>query len=313
MFGRRRTSARAPKVLAYAAPRERVVDEHMFAVDDGVGRRGTFRLQLFTAAGARPVAIVTQQFDSGPGEGASLTNAAEHYAAAVWRRYFPDDAEPPIWIQLVLLGGDSPLEGFQAVKFTVTGPHRLERPNWEPLRPQEVAALVGGEVDPGRGEGYIPAPAEPEAEFFYRVAWVAALPRPEPFREPACMPRGTSWPRRLGRQLLPRRSARSCCWYHGGDWHRVSRAAIRLVRAARKAEVPTDDIYLWCKERIRQQNLSEWEIAALDSLLAGPGIGIQPSEGGHSYINGQHRAQAMLDTGVHRTVVIARRYPDPID
>jgi hypothetical protein len=39
------------------------------------------RVQLFTAPGHRPVAVVTQRAEEGP----SLTNWAERYAAAVWQ------------------------------------------------------------------------------------------------------------------------------------------------------------------------------------------------------------------------------------
>ncbi|MFD5065758.1 hypothetical protein, partial [Streptomyces sp. NPDC058394] len=62
-----------------AAARWRTVDEHMFTVP---GLPGTFRLQLFTAPGARSVAVVTQHV----GEGMGLMNGAERFAAAVWER-----------------------------------------------------------------------------------------------------------------------------------------------------------------------------------------------------------------------------------
>jgi hypothetical protein len=78
-------------LAACAAPRERLTDEHMFTVARDGFRMGTFRLQLFTADDARPVAIATQT----AGEGASLTNRAEKYAAEAWRRHFPHLAEPP--------------------------------------------------------------------------------------------------------------------------------------------------------------------------------------------------------------------------
>ncbi|MFF0401807.1 hypothetical protein ACFYSJ_39815 [Streptomyces sp. NPDC005248] len=42
---------------ALAAARRLSVDDHMFTAP---GLPGTFRLQLFTAAGARPVAVATQ-------------------------------------------------------------------------------------------------------------------------------------------------------------------------------------------------------------------------------------------------------------
>jgi hypothetical protein len=51
---------------------------------------GTFRLQLFTAPGTRPVAVATQ----GPAEGGRLADWAGDYGAEVWRRHFPGSAEP---------------------------------------------------------------------------------------------------------------------------------------------------------------------------------------------------------------------------
>lgn len=89
-------------LAVHAAARERTADEHMFTVSSWSGHRmGTFRLQLFTAPGARPVAVATQ----GPAEGGRLADWAEDYAAAVWRRHFPGSAEPPVWITLQLLPG----------------------------------------------------------------------------------------------------------------------------------------------------------------------------------------------------------------
>jgi hypothetical protein len=48
-------------LAAHAAARERTADQHMFTVSSWNGARmGTFRLQLFTAPGTRPVAVATQ-------------------------------------------------------------------------------------------------------------------------------------------------------------------------------------------------------------------------------------------------------------
>ena len=53
-------------LAAHAAARSRTADKHMFTVSSWNGARmGTFRLQLFTAPGTRPVAVATQ----GPAEG----------------------------------------------------------------------------------------------------------------------------------------------------------------------------------------------------------------------------------------------------
>ncbi|MEU6040598.1 hypothetical protein ABZ801_34885 [Actinomadura sp. NPDC047616] len=61
---------------------------------------------------------------------------------------------------------------------------------------------------------------------------VVLLPRTSPFRTPDCMPEGISPAWRLTRQLPlgRRRGLGSCCWYHQGDWRKVSRTAIRLLR-----------------------------------------------------------------------------------
>jgi hypothetical protein len=312
-------SRRRPDVLAYAALRERTVDEHNYAVD--ARRRGTFRLQLFTAAGARPVAIATQRYTEKISEGTSLSNAAECYAETVWQQHFPDQAEPPIWIQLQLVDEErnedlGPLgDGFEAVTFTVDAerrPSRLHSPTWEPLEYDEVAELVGREVDVTRGRDWNPPEPEPEEKFYFRVAAVVSLPPTMPFRQPDCMPctNEHSWRigRRLLRQLRPRREALECCWYHGGDWHQVSRVAIGLVRAGQKAGVDAPDLWGWAHDQNLLGGLDRWQTQALESLL-GMALAIQPFEDHTMYTNGQHRAQAMLDQGVRRTVVGNWRWP----
>ncbi|WP_055692570.1 hypothetical protein [Streptomyces prasinus] len=68
------------------------VDDQMFTTP---GLPGTFRLQLFTAPGARPVAVATQIASP---EGMSLMNVVERFAGAVWERHCPDQA--PVWASL---------------------------------------------------------------------------------------------------------------------------------------------------------------------------------------------------------------------
>lgn len=149
----------------HAAVRRRVADEHTVTVTYENGRpMGTFRLQLFTAPGARPVAIATQT----TAEGAGLTNRTEKYAAAVWRRYLPHDAEPPVWIQLQLLGNPSRPDRFTLVTFDQAGPYELAGPRWCRMDDAETERLVGEPVDRGRGEGYRPWPVPPEEQWSSR-------------------------------------------------------------------------------------------------------------------------------------------------
>lgn len=191
---------------------------------------------------------------------------------------------------------------FQLVSFTVTGPYTLRGPRWRTLPAGELAQLAGAEVDPGRGSGYVPRTEEPDPKLRYDVMLVVRLPRPEPFRAPECMPNGTPWWRRWARQIVPRHSGRECCWYHGGDWHQVSAAAIRLVDDAHRAGLADEDIAASTDVLAALDNMPRWQRDALESLLS-PAVGIAP-DGYGQYINGQHRAQALLDTGVRRTVVV---------
>ncbi|WP_204008461.1 hypothetical protein [Virgisporangium aurantiacum] len=286
----------------HAGRRERVVDEHMFRVGDDSGP--TFRVQVFIASGLRPVAVVTQ-LDN---EGMSLTNGAERYAAAVWKRYLPAELLPPIWIARQLMTyGTSEIQkdhGFKHVEFEVTGHGELVA-HWGPiLNVDEMSQLVGGPVDSTRGAGYIRREREEDPTYRFVPMSVLWLARPRPFREKACMATGTPWWRRLGRQLVRRRTAQTCCWYHGGDWHKVSTVAIDLVDRAYVAGVPHEDVADFAFAQVDRSSLTDWEVEAVYSLLAfpiDPGRGRWPRNRG--YVNGQHRAQAMLDAGVRRTLV----------
>lgn len=80
------------ELRALAASRQRTVDESMFTA---AGLPGTFLLQMFTAAGARSVAVATQS----PGRGWGLMNGVERYASAVWERHCPDEVVPPVWVE----------------------------------------------------------------------------------------------------------------------------------------------------------------------------------------------------------------------
>ncbi|GIF75640.1 hypothetical protein [Asanoa siamensis] len=285
-----------------AGVRRRVVDDHMFAFNRDGYPPATFRLQMFAAAGQRPVAIATQTMS----EGASLINRAERYVEEVWRTHCADEPEPPIWIQHQLLSPDDH-DTFQHVTFTVTGPYSVDSaPHWDAvLTGAELAELVGGPVDADRGAGFVPRTPDPEPRLRYATAIVAFLPRPDLDDDSSpCMRTGLGLRTRVSRQLRPHRAGRGCCWYHGGDWHEVSAAAIAMVAAAHRHGVDVDDVAAYVLGQAAAQGLSGWKAEALESLFIEP-MEPNPEVG---YVNGRHRAKAMIDAGVRRALVI--RYDD---
>lgn len=290
-------SGTAHFIATHSGPRRRVVDEHMFRLNHPWGSpRSTFRLQLFTAGGHRPVAVVTQMM----GEGLSVINGAESCAEAVWQAYLPDEPEPPIWIQRFLTDYDD--DGFKLVVFDVVDGQRLQAPRWRPLSDADVDLLVGQAVERERGLGYEPWPKKQVKDTRrYGAARLADLPRPRPFRV-ACMSRGGRLP--AGEAVL-RRGGQDCCWYHGGDWHAVSAIAIRLALEVQSAGVPFDDISARVRRRAAEElRLSDWERQALNSLLYDAvQVSDEARDGVLAFINGQHRVQAMLDAGVQWTLV----------
>jgi hypothetical protein len=146
----------------------------------------------------------------------------------------------------------------------------------------------------------------------YKVIWIARLPQIDlPLEKPPCMLPPISWPRRMVRQLIPRRQLRDCCMYHATDWHSVSRATIRIARQAARRSVASEE---W-EDRLMEltAKLPEPEREAAQSLLwpgAGIDIGRLAGQRQFSYADGRHRARAMMDAGVRRTVVTHWHWPD---
>lgn len=139
----------------HAGVRDLTVDDHRFTVAAGEGwAQATFRLQLFTGADVRPVAVITQVV---PDEGAGPINHAERYAEAIWRQCLPDEPAPPIIIGHMLSGDQDGLRdlGWAPVDITVAdaAKYSLERrPIWGGrMSPAELEYLVGRPVDPNRG------------------------------------------------------------------------------------------------------------------------------------------------------------------
>jgi hypothetical protein len=269
-------------LAAHAAARERTADEHMFTVSSWNGARmGTFRLQLFTAPGTRPVAVATQ----GPAEGGRLADWAEDYAAEVWRRHFPDSAEPPVWVTLQLSPGSRKgrrPQRFSLVTFRLWEPYELSWPQRFAMTDADVAALAGAPV----------------------------LPRPEGM-DRGCSTAAAPWWRRLARQVIPLRTTRDCCYYHRVNWRQVSAVAIRVTRQARREGLVGEAFGDRVAVLAAAQGLPAREEEALADLLADhsalqPGPRFRLRAG---YTNGRHRTTAMLDVGVRRTIIVRWRYP----
>lgn len=307
--GRGNREARVTALLAVAAaPRERVLDEHMYTVDRGQHRKpATFRLQLFTAPGARPVAIVIQHLR----EDGALINERERYAEAVWRQHCPDEAEPPIWVDRLLFPWRED-EWFTVVSFPVTGPYQLDEPGGRTrITVPEIARLLGIPPDISRGTGFHPRPSTPEPLPTYSAEWVLRIPRPAPFRNRRCMPPRRPWWRDALRQLAPRNTGRDCCWMHKGNWHQVSKTAITLVRRAQRDGIVGEDICGHVLAQARADGVSGWQLDALECLVnCYDGIQLDTGDDGRRFfINGQHKTRAMLDQGVRRTIIVQWRLP----
>ena len=124
---------------------------------------------------------------------------------------------------------------------------------------------------------------------------------------------GIPWWRRLGRQLVPRRSGRDCCDYHAADWAAASSAAVRALTAARaeltsanrseNTSIQHDELLTAVLNRIDDdQQLDATTRRWARSLFFDP-IRLSPLTFAR-YGEGRHRSQAMLDAGVRWTVVV---------
>ncbi|MFE2578933.1 hypothetical protein [Streptomyces sp. NPDC059378] len=80
------------------------------------------------------------------------------------------------------------------------------------------------------------------------------------------MPAGIRWWRRWARQARPRRGTRTCCWYHGGDWHQVNAMALQILTLARAASVNADDIKDFALEHAAA-GADPWQTQALSTLF----------------------------------------------
>jgi len=262
------------------------------------------RVQVFSGAGLRSVALVTQAC----GEGLSLINGAEAYARAVWLQWCPDEPQPPLWIQRFLEGEAEPRYLGQWVTFKVEGQTVTSARFRSGVTAQEMAELVGVPVDEGRGNR-ADVEVAPEPQRRFEAMPVMRLPRPNADADRACRPAGISGWQAQVRQWWPRRGGRDCCWYHGGDWHEVSAMATDLLREVRADgdAGDADALAIEVVQRAGRAGWDGWRLEALRSLFFEP-IQFDDDEPDLP-INGRHRTQAMLEAGVRTTVAVRWRMP----
>lgn len=295
-----RTQRRRAQVLAEdAGVRTRVLDVPVHRVTFDHGGSGSFRLQVYTGDGLRPVVIATQH---APSEGCSLVNGAEWYASSVWRSHFPELDEPPLWVQN-LHAYRSRMLAIVAFDTDANADYTLSSPTWDVIGTGYLRRLVGADVDLERGERPAPAP-KPVYRMKFVVAPDASLPPDEPFRVDGCMPPvRLRWWRHLLAQLLPAQAPASCCWYHRGDWRAANATAVRLLATTPETSADPDDRQFELAEAAAAEGISGWQLQAVQSLFLDPIRLLHDEDEGKTwYDNGQHRGRAMRDAGVARTI-----------
>lgn len=84
----------------------------------------------------------------------------------------------------------------------------------------------------------------------------------------------------------------------------MSRVAVDLLDQARRRGVTEDDLVDDVLRHTADLELDTWQSQALASLFQ------DPIDVDRFWINGQHRAQAMLDAGVRETVMTQLQPPE---
>jgi hypothetical protein len=250
-------------------------------------------------------ALMSAEADAVSGDAGSITNMAEYAAEFVRQTFLATDPEPPLWIQRLVYEDSPPSTMFVTLTSSCrreSGVHALT-PSWEGLSSEDLEELIGPDPDLGRGERYVPQPQPERKQIRYEVVAVDQLLMAHPFRQPECMGDddlpGPRWKR--GRQgFLLRRLLRQHCWYHQGDWKAVNRLAEIHLRTA--IDSGTVDVKTAVREAIDAAEYDDWTAEALDSLFAIP-IDLNQTSHPWTFMNGQHRVQAMRDARVARTII----------
>ena len=80
--------------------------------------------------------------------------------------------------------------------------------------------------------------------------------------------------------------------------------AVRLVRRAQAQDLQGRALVTYVRAQPEVIDLDSWQDEAFDSLFTDS---ISVEDG--TWVNGQHRAQAMIDAGVRRTILTQLEYP----
>ena len=154
----------------------------------------------------------------------------------------------------------------------------------------------------------------PEEQPRYKLRWLLTMPRTDPPIARDCMTARLPWPTRLARQIAPHTRLQDCCWPHGIDWRQASAAAFAIARQVNREHITDEDeLAERAFDLIRAVGLPEQQQEAVETLLShADGITLDHLAGDRwrlSCMNGRKRTHAMLEVGVHRTVVIRWRAP----
>jgi hypothetical protein len=127
-------------------------------------------------------------------------------------------------------------------------------------------------------------------EMTVRVVDLRDYPAPQPFREPVCMPvKPEGW------------VAAECCGYHQADWGAINEFVVAQFVAFGTETVSFDEFRQAIERSCYEPGLFATDLNRMfansivdDPMLANDGW----------WVNGQHRAQAMLDAGSMVTLFV---------
>lgn len=150
--------------------------------------------------------------------------------------------------------------------------------------------------------------AELVEQWFYDITPVWRLPYPSEVEGPECMLRGIGPTERLVRRWLPPTGPKFCCWFHDGSWTEASETAIGIIEAETAKGRRGEELVDAATKRADRIE-ARWLRQAVSSLVDG-GEPIHFEGESHwsgdrrFWIGGRHRAMAMIQQNVRRTVTM---------